>query len=335
MSLAALAQVLVSRPRLLLLFPLLAAILLTAATYLRRPLYSASVAFVPERLSSSGQPSSLAGGAGAFGMNVFTDVGRSSSFYLGVLDSRQLKERVLTERFADPRARNGAADDSVPLLTLLSVKGRTRAESLAAGIAELEGIVRTSVDPGSGILRVTARTHYPDLSAAIATRFVEALNHFNTSQRQSQASERRKFIDARIAVADAALHDAEESLRRFYQSNPGWSRSPLLAAEATRLRTGIDEARDVHTTLQREYELARIEEVSDTPVLTIVDPAVPPVRRSWPRRKQVFTTTLIVGILIGAVATLVADYTDRLRVQDPEAFTRLRRAFVPSFRWRR
>jgi len=329
MSLAALVQVLLSRPRWVLGYPLAVAILASAATYLMHPRYTASVAFVPERLSSSGVPASLAGLAGAFGLNILTDVGRSSAFYVGVLETRQLKEEVLTAKFADPRA--GSAD-SVPLLALIGVKGRTRAETLAVGVRRLSDMVRATVDPRSGIIRLSAETRYPDLSAAVATRFLESLNRFNRSQRQSQARERRAFIEGRIDVAARGLRDAEEHLKRFYQGNPGRSQSPLLVVEGARLRTTIDGARDVYLTLQREYELARIEEVNDTPVLTVVDPAVAPVRRSRPQRKKIVAGVLIVSVLLGGVAALVADYAARARAQDPDAFVGLTRALRS---WRR
>lgn len=329
MSLIDAARVPLSRPRLLLGYPLAVAILALAATYLIGPQYTASVAFVPERLSSSGVPASLAGLAGEFGINILYDIGRSSPFYVGVLNSRQLKEGVINSTFADPRPGHR---DSVRLVDLIGVRGGSRAESIAAGVAKLSKAVMVEVDPKTAIIHLSVETSYPDLSAAIATRFVELLNQFNSTQRQSQARERRKFIEARIAIAARGLRDEEETLKGFYHANPSWSRSSTLLLEGARLRTAIDLARDVSLTLQREYELARIEEVTDTPVLTVVDPAVAPLTRSWPQRKKIFAAVLIVGVLLGALAAFVADYLERVRIRDPEAYARLTRTLRP---WRR
>jgi uncharacterized protein involved in exopolysaccharide biosynthesis len=160
-------------------------------------------------------------------------------------------------------------------------------------------MVKTIVDPRTGIIRVAAETPYPDLSAAVATRFLQSLERFNRSQRQSHARERRAFIEGRIAVAERNLRDAE-----------------------AHHRTAIDGARDVYYTLQREYELARIEEVNDTPVLTVVDSAVAPVHRSRPQRKKIVAAALIVSILLGGFAALVADYLHRLRTQGPASRSR-------------
>jgi uncharacterized protein involved in exopolysaccharide biosynthesis len=287
MSLIDAARVPLSRPRLVFAAPLLLAVVALAATYLMQPRYTASVAFVPERLATSGVPASLAGLAGAFGINVITDIGRPPAFYVGVLDSRQLKVGVLSSTFADPR-RGAGAQDSLPLLALIDGQRRTHAESVAAGVRLLTQAVTTVIDSRTGIIYLSVETPYPELSAAIAMRFVERLNDFNTTQRQSQARERRSFIEGRIAVAERAL------------------RSPPSAVAG-------DGAREAYLTLQREYELARIEEVNNTPVLTIVDPAVPPVSRSWPQRKRIFAGVLIVGVLLGTLAAFVMDYLGRAR----------------------
>ena len=316
MSLVEAARVAVRRPRWVLVYPLAAALLALAATYLMAPRYTATVAFAPERLAASGAPAGLAGLAGQFGLNVLTDVIRSPAYYVSVLDSRQLKEDVLAAR---------VTRDSVPVISLLRLKRGTRAESLAVAVGTLSEMTLAKEDPRTGIIRVSVETRNPDLSAAIAMRYVEALNRFNTSQRQSQARERRRFIEGRMTVAERAIRDAEESLRRFYQNNVAWSRTPTLVVEGARLRNGVDAARDNYLTLQREFELARIEEITDTPVLTIIDPAVAPLSRSKPRRKLAFAGVLGVGILLGLLAAFGADYIERARLQDPEAFRRWRR----------
>src|SRR5438132_8548828 len=46
----------------------------------------------------------------------------------------------------------------------------------------------------------------------------------------------------------------------------------------------VDIRQEVSLTLRREYETARIEEVNDTPVITVIDPPVPPHERSSPKR---------------------------------------------------
>src|SRR5256714_6221189 len=310
------------RWRWVVLYRLLIAVLAVAATYLMQPTYLASTAFAPERLSTSEVPAGLSRLAAQFGIYL-TEANRPSAFYVSVLESRQIKEAVLLSRFGK---------DSVPLLTILAPRGRTRAESLAAGVRQLGAAMRVAQEPGSGIIRISVETTSPDLAAAVATRLVEFLNRFNAQQRQAQAEKRRKFIEVQMAEATRAVRDAEDNLRRFYQTNPGWSQSATLVIEGGRLRGAIDAQRDVALTLQREYELARIEEANDTPVLTIVDPAVPPVSKARPRRGRIGVSVFVVGVLLGAFFALVADYVGRARMEEPERYAELT-GILPA--WRR
>jgi uncharacterized protein involved in exopolysaccharide biosynthesis len=323
MTLLDAGEVILSRPRWVFIYPAVAAIVALLGTSLLRPRYGAYVQFAAERLAATGGRATLSGLAGQYGLNVLTDVYRVPAYYVRVLESRHLKEQVLESR---------VTGDSVRVITLLDLNEGTRAESLAAGVAALTRMSNVRDDPRTGVITLGVQTPDPEASADIAMRYIEALQFFNTTQRRSQARERRVFLEARIGMAQRGARNAQEELRRFYQSNPSWSQRPALAVEGARLRTTFDAAGELASTLEREYELARLEEVTDVPVLTIIDPAVPPLGPSWPRRTAVFVGVLVVGMLVGALAALVADYIARARAQNPEAFARLSRTLRP---WQR
>src|SRR2546430_10409083 len=80
------------------------------------------------------------------------------------------------------------------------------------------------------------------------------------------------------------LRRAEEAVKTFYERNRGWQQAPELVFEEARLRRQVNIGQEVYLTLKREYETARIEEVNDTPVITVIDTAVPPERRTSPQR---------------------------------------------------
>jgi uncharacterized protein involved in exopolysaccharide biosynthesis len=321
MSLLDAAAILLRRPRLVVVYPVLLAALVVASTYLRHPLYKAVVSFAPGGPAGVSLPSGLSSFASRLGLNLPTDATQSPAFYVSVLRSRDITEHLLLSRFADPRSKVNS--DSTTLLLLIDVRADTRAESLAAGVKRLARDVEASWDARTGIVTVAVETRFASLSAAVATRLVDLLNQFNTSQRQSQARERRKFVGTRLTEVEEELRQAEENLRRFYESNRSWNQSPQLVIEEGRLHRQIDIIRDVYLTLQREYELSRVEEVNDTPVLTVVDPAVPPVRKSRPQRARIGIATLLVGMILGSLGAFGADYLERVRVEDPTQYREL------------
>ena len=255
--------------------PVLATAVTVLASFLVPPGYTATTTFVPEVRTQNRLPTGVAGLAGQLGVSLGGDPSQSPRFYGEVLRSRELFERVLTSRFPDPRARSGQAD-SVRLLEVLRVGGRDGADSLARGVEELTELVSVIPDNQTSIVRLSVTVSYAPLAAAVANRLVAYLNEFNTHKRQSQARERRRFTEERVAAADSELRRAEDAVKTFYERNRGWQQAPELVFEETRLRRQVTVSQEVFLTLKREYETARIEEVNDTPVITVIDPAVPP-----------------------------------------------------------
>jgi tyrosine-protein kinase Etk/Wzc len=73
--------------------------------------------------------------------------------------------------------------------------------------------------------------------------------------------------------------------------------------------------------LARQFELAKLDEAKEGAIIQVVDPAVPPDRRSFPKRTLIVICATIAGFLMGIlVAILQAGFT-RMR-DDPEAVSK-------------
>ena len=316
-----LGTVLLKRWRLVVGLPLVAATLAAGVTLLLPPRFTATVTFVPEQRSpnrgGAGGGGGLVGIAGQLGIPLGMDPTQSPRFYAQVLKSRELLTRVLLTKFPDPR-RPGAGD-SLRLLTILKVRGKSTADSLDRGVRRLRGLVSPQVDLQTYLVTLGVTTRYPDLSAAVATRFIDYLNEFNATKRESQARARRQFVEQRILDGERELHAAEDDLRRFHERNRAWQESPELSAEEGRLHMQVNILQEVYLTLRRDYEQARIEEVNDTPVITVVDPAVSPVRQSrW--REVLILLAFVLGGVIGVVGAWTGGRLDRLRREEQDGY---------------
>lgn len=274
--------------------------------------YTATTAFVPEVRGQTRLPSGLSGFFGQLGLSLGGDANESPRFYATVLKGRELMERVLLSAFADP-ARGTAPGDSLPLLQILRVPGRNYADSLHNGVKQLDQLVSAEVDNPTNIVRVNVDAHDPALAAAVADRFVAYLNDFNTNRRQSRAHERRQFAEARVTNAEAELRRAEEAVKTFRERNRGWQESPELVFEEGRLRRQVDISQEVYLTLRREYETARIEEVNDTPVITVIEPAAVPQEPSKPRLGFLLSLAIVLTAFAGVSWALATRYVDRVR----------------------
>lgn len=333
-----LLSALLDRWRLVVGLPLLFAVLTAIVSLMLPATYTATTMFVPEVRTQSRLPSNVASLAGQLGLPLATEPSQSPRFYAEVTRSRELLERLLLTQFPGNPGAVGPAD-SVSLLRLLRLGGRDAADSLSRGVAKLAELIAVRVDNQTNIIRLSVDARRPDLAAAIANRLLEYLNDFNAKTRQSQARERRKFVEQRVAAAGAELAQAEEAVKTFYERNHGWQQAPELVFEEARLRRQVTISQEVYLTLKREYETARIEEVNDTPVFTVIDTAVPPKQRSRPRRTLQVMLALVLGTLISVPSAFVAQYFRRARLdQDPDyreltaVLQRVRREVVRAVR---
>src|SRR5437763_1573301 len=65
----------------------------------------------------------------------------------------------------------------------------------------------------------------------------------------------------------------------------------------------------------RIWPTAWNEEVNDIPVITVIDVAVPPQRRAWPKRTLLVILALVLGGLTGTIWAFVADYLECARTE--------------------
>ena len=299
--------------------PLLAAFLAAAISYVIPSWFTATTSFVPEVRSQARLPSGLAAIAGQLGVSVSSDPTQSPRFYAQVVRSREILERLLLTRYPDPQGR-GYAADSATLLQILRVHGRSAADSLDHGVGKLSKLISVKTDNQTNIVSLDVTSRSPMLAAAIANNAVEYLNDFNTKTRQSQARERRKFIEERLAAGERDLRMVEEQLKTFYELNRSWQQAPQLVFEEGRLRRQVEIRQDLYLTLRREYESARIEEVNNTPVMTLIDSAVPPQRRSSPRRTLFVIIAMVFASMFGLFWAFAAAHLERIRLEDRDTY---------------
>ena len=316
-------NVLLKRWRLVIGLPLVVALVVLGISFFVSPTYTATTSFAPEIRSEGGVPAGLGALAGQLGISFGGEASQSPRFYAEISKSRGILDRLLISRYADPRTTRQIGD-SATLLTILQRGGRNGVDSLERGARKLAGLVAVAVDAQTNIVTVKVQSHYPDLAADVANRLVAYLNDFNTLSRQSQARERRKFTEQRVAAGEQELRDAEEALKRFYQANRSWQQSPQLVFEEGQLKRQVDLRQELYRTLRREYETARIQEVNDTPVITVIDRALVPQRKSGPtRRLWALAAFVLTGVFAVSLA-FSAEYLGRAKREQDGRYRDLR-----------
>jgi len=301
--------------------------LAVAYTLLRSDEFTTQASFRPQ--GSEASASQLLALAGQFGVNVPGMGGEelSPAFYAELLVSREILHRVASESFAVEGI------GTQPLVDLLEIEEDTEALRVEEAIEQLrENLVSIGTGRETGILTLSVTTDWPDLSKAIAERLLEEIQVFNLETRRSQAMAERVFIEARADSAYAVLLEAEEAMEAFLQANRRYEDSPELTFQQERLQRTISLRQQVYTSLVQALDEARISEVRDTPVITVLqEPFLPP----GPDDRSLLLAIalgMVLGGMGGVVLAFVVEAVRRPAPGDParEDFQRAWDALVGS-----
>jgi uncharacterized protein involved in exopolysaccharide biosynthesis len=307
-----------TRWRLILLLGVVGAVIAAAWSLLLSPRYRVATTFALDEPQMPAAAGGLALLAGEFGG--MPNGGRSLEFYSQLLTGRTLLGELVSDSFTDP-----ASGRARPLYQLVDAPGDSIPEQRDAAIRLLaEDAVHTSTNDQTGTVTYDVSLGDAHLAAAVAKRMFDLLVRFNTETRNSAASERRRFAERELARTKASLSGAEEDLRAFLERNREGLNSPRLALQQRQLQRQIDVLVQVNSQLAGEVQQARIDEVRDTPALTLVEVPEPPLRRDSPKRKRMTMVGLLLGLTAGIVVAAFSGFGEQLRTMDPIGYQRMR-----------
>lgn len=277
--------------------------------------FESTGAFIPQ---SQGLPSGLGGIAADFGVALpGANPTESSDFYADLLRSRRIALGVVQHRYSV--CDSGACD----LAHALDIREDTPAQTEARAIRELND--RTSVDVSfkSQIVRVTVRMRDPVLAQEVASRYLDLVAEFNVNVRQTQASEESRFTAERVEVLRDELATSVKRLRDFLESNHNFQASPRLVFEHEALERDVSVRQALLTQMLQAREEARIAEVRNTPVLTVVDQPQVPAEPADRRFVLILIGSMLFGAIIGIMWSLLKDLRREPGSPEMKEFTEL------------
>ena len=99
-----------------------------------------------------------------------------------------------------------------------------------------------------------------------------------------------------------------------------FQRLPGVSAEFARRYMDFKIQEEAYGALYSQYEYVKILEARDTPALTVLDYAVPPERRSSPRRLLIIAAVFLFSLAVGVSVALAAEYFEYMRATRPEEY---------------
>jgi uncharacterized protein involved in exopolysaccharide biosynthesis len=291
-------------------------VLAVAAKLLLSPrVYTTESSFIPQ---SNSPTSNFSGIAAQIGIALpLTEPGRSPEFYASLITSRQVLGAVVDTPFVLP------GQGPITLVEHYESSGETPALRRDEAIMSLEGDLETTVDATSGVVELRATATDPALALMINQRVLDLVNQFNLHTRQSQAAMERKFTEGRLEEVRGDLREAEDRQQRFLQRNRDYQNSPELLFQSDRLQREVEFRQQLYAVLAESYERAKIDEVRDTPVITVVERPELPARPDRRGLVKWGLVSLILGLVLGSILALIREALARTRTDEPAEFAEL------------
>jgi uncharacterized protein involved in exopolysaccharide biosynthesis len=266
----------------------------------------------------------VSGLAAQFGVSVAGGAQDVPQLYADLLVSRRFMRQLARTRFeftAGGTRHSGTPD------RIFGIEETTPQRREWATLEMLRNSVSSDVNPMTGVVSVAVSTPWPAFSEQIGQRILEMVTQFNVSTRQSQAAAERRFTEARLNEARGELRSAENALQNFMETNRRFDNAPQLLMRRERLQREVTQRQAVFSLLAEAYERARMDEVRDTPVITVIEG---PAGSARAQSRGTLTRGLLMFVLGLMVAVGIAFWREMLRLarvrQAPELteFIRLR-----------
>lgn len=110
-------------------------------------------------------------------------------------------------------------------------------------------------------------------------------------------------------------------------------RLPEAGIEYVRARRELKLQEALLESMVRQYEIAKLDEAKEGPVLQAVDVALPPDRKSKPQRALIVLASTLLALLASSAWVVVRRYSAQTRANDPEQAAAWD-SFTRAWRWR-
>jgi uncharacterized protein involved in exopolysaccharide biosynthesis len=290
-----------------------------AAGLLARRTYTATASFTLQ--TSDAKLSGVAGLAAQFGIAGLA-AGRTQTpdFYADLLTSRHLLRRVADTQYTVSEPGGGRTGT---LAELLEIEASSPVLQRERTVDELRDNVGAVSSAKTGLVEVHVRAPAPDLASQVLARMLDLVGDFNLRTRQSQARAERQFVEKRLGEVERELREAEDRLQAFLQRNRDFRNSPQLTFAEERLEREVMMRQQVYSSLAQSYEQSRIDEVRDTPVITMVEAVAAPVEPDSRRLVVRGILGLFLGAMVGVLAALAREFSRSRREAGDASFADL------------
>jgi uncharacterized protein involved in exopolysaccharide biosynthesis len=222
--------------------------------------------------------------------------------YPTIIKSESVLKNVIYSRYQTKEY-----SDSVNLIQYWEIKEKSPERDYEVALIALRSLLAITMDTKTSVITMSIETEEPQLSADILNNIINAVEISIRTKRNSNASEKRKWIDSRLVEAKADLSKSENALKVFREKNRMVSGSPQLLLDQERLAREIEINSTIYVELKKQYELARIEEIRTTPIISVLDYGRAAAKKESPKRGTIIIISMMLAF-VGSAGYRIIEY---------------------------
>lgn len=182
--------------------------------------------------------------------------------------------------------------------------------------------ITISKDKKNGVITLSTQFEDPRVAYDVNRFLIDELNNTLVNKLSTKAGANRQFIETRLKEVKADLGRSENILRKFRQSNR-LRADPEYQLEEGRLLRDQQINQEIYLQLVKQYEMAKIDEAKDLPVLDVIDSPMLPVKKTGPRRTILVLLGAFAGTFLGLAFAAAYDafWCDKQRLRHQFAGT--------------
>ncbi len=149
---------------------------------------------------------------------------------------------------------------------------------------------------------------------------LEVLKQFGTERQNEAVMLKSRIAELQRQLARIESGDSGKSDDDFYIP---FKELPQLGMQLARLMREAKIQEKVFELLTSQYELAKIEEAKDVNTIQILDKAVPPDKKSSPKRSLIVILSTVIAFFMAVFLAFFMEYLDRLKTEDRDRYQQL------------
>ena len=293
--------------------------------FIATPYYKSYISINPmgENVNSKGGAGGLQSLVSDFGVNVNIGslLNEKPSFYIpDIVNSRVLKKAVIMHNWTT------IDNESIDLINYWQINDTTgfslgkiikkikksnkyldlNSKYMDLAIEKLTNQILVQ-EESSGLIVISVLMEEPELAADIANYIANYIKEYISDVTFSHSIKHRKFIEERLKYSKQDLSESEEELREFSEKNPFAVDTPELQLQRGRLIRNMEVNQQVYITLRQQYEMARINELKEIPVINILDYGEPASEKSKPRSIFIVLICIISSFFLSLAFLLIRE----------------------------